>query len=194
MRRALRRLARTAAFLAAAYACAGLALVGVGVVDRPGRAALIVVPGNLVHADGRLSGRLESRCVRALRAWRDGLAPRLFVSGGVTPDGRDEAAAMRRWFVARGVPDSAIVVDREGANSWRTARHARRWLREHRARGVVVVTQGFHVPRMRLACARAGIAPVHTLHSRFFELRDFYSIARELPGLVSYAIRPAGRG
>ena len=184
---------RAASILAAAFACAGLAGVGVGVIDHPGRAALIVVPGNLVHTDGRLSGRLESRCTRALAAWRNGLAPTLFLSGGVTPDGRDEAAAMRRWFVGRGVPDTAIVVDAAGANSWLTARHARAGLDAHRKRGVVVVTQGFHVPRMRLACARAGIAPVHALHSRFFERRDFYSIAREVPGLAYYALRPAGK-
>lgn len=191
MRRALGAVLRAAALLAAAFAGACLLLVAVGTRDRPGRADLIVVPGNLVHGDGSLSRRLESRCARALAAWREGLGPRLFLSGGITPDGRDEAATMRRWFLARGVPDSALVVDSGGSNSWRTAWHAKRWLDAHGARGALVVTQGFHVPRMRLACVRAGIAPVFWLHSRFFEPRDFYSITRELPGLAVYAFRPA---
>jgi uncharacterized SAM-binding protein YcdF (DUF218 family) len=189
--RLIRTIVRAAALLAAAFVCACLLVVAVGIQDRPGHADLIVVPGNLVHGDGSMSLRLESRCTRALQAWRDGLAPRLFVSGGVTPDGRDEAATMRRWFLARGVPDSALVVDRLGSNSWHTARNARRWLDAHGAHGVVIVTQGFHVPRMRLACARSGIAPIFWLHSHFFEREDFYSIAREIPGLAFYAVRPA---
>jgi uncharacterized SAM-binding protein YcdF (DUF218 family) len=176
--------------LVAAFVCACLLLVAAGTHDQPGHADLIVVPGNLVYPDSTLSPRLESRCARALQAFRDGLAPRLFLSGGVTPDG-DEAGSMRRWFLARGVPDSAIVVDRHGSTSWHTARNARRWLDAHGARGVVIATQGFHVPRMRLACARSGITPVFWLHSHFFERRDFYSIAREVFGLLYYAVRPS---
>ncbi len=76
-------------------------------------------------------------------------------------------------------------------NSWRTARNAAAWLRAHGRTGAIVVTQGFHVPRMRLACARAGIAPLGQAHARFFEMRDFYSIAREPPGFARYATRPA---
>ena len=187
----LRALRDAVTLCVAAFVLAGLALVFVGTRDAIVPAALIVVPGNLVHADGSLSPRLEARCARAFEVWRGGAAPVLFVSGGIEPGGLDEAACMKRWLLARGVPDSAIVTDSLGANSWRTARNAAAWLRAHGGRGAIVVTQGFHVPRMRLACARAGITPLGQAHARFFEMRDFYSIARELPGLARYATRSA---
>lgn len=187
----LRALRDAVTLCVAAFVLAGLALVFAGTRDTIVPASLIVVPGNLVHADGSLSPRLEARCARALEVWRAGAAPVLFVSGGIEPGGLDEATCMKRWLLARGVPDSAIVTDSLGVNSWRTARNAAAWLRAHDGRGAIVVTQGFHVPRMRLACARAGIAPLGQAHARFFEMRDFYSIARELPGLARYATRPA---
>lgn len=191
-RRPLLDTLRVAVTLAvAAFVLGALALVFAGTRDALVPATLLVVPGNLVHADGSLSPRLEARCTRALELWRAGAAPVLFVSGGVEPNDMDEAACMKRWLLARGVADSAVVADSLGVNSWRTARNAAAWLRAHGRTGAIVVTQGFHVPRMRLACARAGIAPLGQAHARFFEMRDFYSIARELPGLARYATRPA---
>ncbi|MFN8588723.1 MAG: YdcF family protein [Candidatus Eisenbacteria bacterium] len=187
----LRGLRNAVALVAAAFGVSALALVFAGTRDRLVPAALLVVPGNLVHADGTLSPRLEARCAKALELWRAGAAPVLFVSGGVEPNGMDEAACMKHWLTAHGVPDSAVVADPLGANSWRTARNAAAWLSAHDRHGAVVVTQGFHVPRMALACRRAGIAPVGQAHARFFEPRDVYSIARELPGLLRYATRPA---
>lgn len=184
---------RLLALGAPAFVAACALLVALGLADHPGHAAIAIVPGNTVRADGRLSGRLESRCRRALEVWRTGWAPVLFVSGAVGHEGQDEAAAMKRWLLARGVPDSAVVTDSRGDNSWLTARHARAWLDAHGGGGAIIVTQGFHVPRMRLACSRAGIRPIYWTHSRFFEPRDFYSIAREIPGLGWYAIRPADR-
>ncbi len=187
----LRGIRNAVALVAAALLVYALALVFAGTRDRLVPAALLVVPGNLVHTDGSLSPRLEARCARALELWRAGAAPVVFVSGGVEPNGMDEAACMRRWLASHGVPDSAIVADSLGDDSWHTARNAAAWLRAHDRRGAIVVTQGFHVPRMALSCRRAGIAPVGQAHARFFEPRDFYSIARELPGLVRYATRPA---
>lgn len=191
MRRFLRTAVRAAAPVAAAFVCACLLLVGIGTHDRLGRADIAIVPGNLVSGDGQPSPRLRSRCQRALEIYRARFAPVLFVSGGVEPEGRNEAAAMKRWLVARGVPDSAVVTDSLGTNSWLTARHAKQWLERNRRHGAIIVTQGFHVPRMRLACARQGITPLYWTRSRFFETRDFYSIAREIPGIALYAVRSA---
>ena len=47
----------------------------------------------------------------------------------------------------------------------------------------------FHVPRMRLALRRSGVAPVFSAHARYFEMRDVYSIAREVVGYGAYLLR-----
>lgn len=187
----LRTLLNAAALCVAAFVLCGLALVITGTRESIAVADLIIVPGNTVFPDSSLSPRLEARCRRALELHRAGYAPVIFASGGIEPGGLDESALMKRWFLSQGVADSAVVTDSLGANSWLTARNAARWLLAHDRRSALVVTQGFHVPRMRLACARAGIAPVYWSHARFREMRDLYSIARELPGLVSYAVRPS---
>ena len=53
----------------------------------------------------------------------------------------------------------------------------------------MVVSQYFHVPRMRLALERAGVTPVYSAHAQYFELRDVYSIAREVVGYGVYLLR-----
>ena len=55
-----------------------------------------------------------------------------------------------------------------------------------------IVTQYFHIPRAKLACRREGIDIEGAESPRFFELRDLYSIARELVALPVYLIRRRG--
>jgi len=184
---------RLAALAAAAYVLACVVLVIVGLSDRPGRADIAIVPGTRVTADGRPLPRLVARCRRALEVWRTGYARLIFVSGTMGSGGQNQAGVMKRWLVEHGVPDSVVVTDSLGANSWLSARDARRWLDAHGLHSAMIVTQGFHVPRMRLACARHGIAPLYWTHARYFEPLDLYSIAREIPGLAYYALRPRDR-
>ncbi len=69
------------------------------------------------------------------------------------------------------------------------------YLAAHHLHSAMIVTQGFHVPRTRFAFARVGITRLAWVHARFWEPRDLYSIARELPALVKYAVRRVpGRG
>jgi uncharacterized SAM-binding protein YcdF (DUF218 family) len=87
------------------------------------------------------------------------------------------------------VPEASVHVDSGGATTHLTARNASRIMRENGWRSAMVVTQYFHVPRMRLALQRSGVAPVFSAHARYFELRDVYSIAREVVGYGAYLLR-----
>ena len=98
---------------------------------------------------------------------------------------------MKRYLITSGIPARAIVTDSLGVDSWQTVLHARAWLTAHRQRGVLLVSQGYHVPRLRLACHRLGVRPVYWVHARFWEARDLFSLAREGAGLIKYALRPA---
>ena len=186
-----RRAAVAAALLVVAWGIAGVGIVADGLRDRPGTADLGVVLGSKVNRDGTLSARLRARLDRGVELYRGGQVLTLMVSGGVEPTGHDEARMMSRYLLAQGIPAGRIVEDRVGDNTWLTAAHVRGYLDGHRLRGVVVVSQYFHLPRCRLALARHGVRPVATAHARFTEWRDLYSIAREVPALVEYAFRPA---
>lgn len=189
---------RGALSLARAFASVGLGLVGVYLAGlaafalgaRPQAADLIVVLGNAVDREGRPSPRLRARLDAAVAAYRQGLAPRVLVSGGVGADGRDEAAAMARYLVDQGVAPAAVLQDPHGRDTFETARDTAALLG---GRGrVLVATQWFHVPRTVLAMRRFGLGPVSATWPRFFEVRDAYSFLREAAGLPYYAVRPLG--
>jgi len=196
-------LGRIAAVLLALAACGMVAIAGCGLAADRGHGDVAIVFGNTVRPDGTPSRRLVARLDAALRLFHEGRAPRLFVSGGIGREGFDESLVMRDWLEAHGVPGAAIVRDSAGLNSGHTAAHAHAWMQAHGARRAIVVTQYFHVPRAILACRAAGIDVAGAASPAYFELRDLYSLARELVALPVYAVRtltssasrsPAGRG
>lgn len=185
-----RRLARCAAALAALALLAAATLAAAGLLaDSPG-ADVAVVLGNTVQADGQPSPRLAARLDRAHACYAASRCRILFVSGGVDPQGMDEAAAMRDYLLARGVPAERIVTDSEGVDTWATARHAAAYMRAQGYARAMAVTQYFHVPRTMLALRRHGVAEVVGAHPRYFEGRDLYSLFRELLAMALYTLRP----
>lgn len=183
-----RRLAGLFALGAALLSLACGAVVFDGLRDRPGRADVGVVLGSVLWG-GEPSPGLAARLDRGAEAWHRGWVPRLIVSGGFERDGSNEAPVMRRYLLARGVPDSCIVVDQGGQNTWLTARYASGWMRARGLTRVLVVSEYYHVPRCRLAFARHGVPGVFSLSARYVTWRDPCATAREVAGLVKYALR-----
>jgi vancomycin permeability regulator SanA len=164
-------------------------IVADGLTDDIHAADVAIVPGNTVEKDGRPSARLRARLDQTVALYRRGLFHDVIVSGGVGGEGFDEAEVMKRYLVENGVSEGSIHVDSGGATTHLTARNASRVMRENGWRSAMVVSQYFHVPRMRLALKRSGVTPVFSAHARYFELRDVYSIAREVVGYGAYLLR-----
>lgn len=160
-----------------------------GLTDEIQEADVAIVPGNTVEKDGRPSARLSARLDQTVALYRQGLFPSVIVSGGVGIEGFDEAEVMKRYLVEKGIPESSIRVDSGGATTHLTARNASRMMKENGWQSAMVVTQYFHVPRMRLALKRSGVTPVFSSHAQYFELRDVYSITREVIGYGAYLLR-----
>ena len=172
-----------------AFTLAAALIVADGLTDDIHAADVAIVPGNTVEKDGRPSARLSARLDQTVALYRQGLFPDVIVSGGVGSEGFDEAEVMKRYLVENGVPEGSIHVDSGGATTHLTARNASRMMRENGWQSAMVVSQYFHVPRMRLALQRSGITPVFSAHARYFELRDVYSITREVVGYGAYLLR-----
>jgi uncharacterized SAM-binding protein YcdF (DUF218 family) len=168
----------------------GGALASVGLFSRPRPADVAVVLENTVHADGSLSPRLAATLDRAYQCYEQRQCKLVFVSGGVDASGTDEALAMRAYLVLRGVPSDSIVLDRSGNDTWSTARNASAFMRDRGLSSTLVVTQYFHLPRAMFALKRFGVREVSGTYPVFWEVRDIYSIAREVPALIWYGIRP----
>lgn len=181
---------RAVTILAALVLLAAFALAAIGLTTGARHADVAVVLGNKVEPGGQPSPRLAARLDRAYDCYATSQCRILFVSGGVDPAGTDEAAAMRDYLLARGVPADQIVVDSAGVDTWATARHASAYMREHGYTRALAVTQYFHVPRTMLALKRQGVAEVGSAYPAFFEMRDLYSVFRELPAVALYIFRP----
>ena len=167
---------------------AGAAAIGLdGLHDRVGRAELAIVPGNPVRINGRPSRRLQGRLDAALDLYQSGRCRMILVSGTTDANGIDESAAMKAYLVSRGVPDAAILADKTGDSTMGTARFAAQLIRSEGLGNPILVSQFFHISRLRLALKKQGISSAGNVHSKQFETRDWLFLVREVFAYGAYA-------
>lgn len=188
-------------------ACLGVALAwvilfplvqvyGFGSTDYRRPADVAVVFGARVYADGQPSMAVADRVDTAVELFRAGWVPRLLFSGGPGDGAVHETEAMRRRAVSQGVPASAIDLDPAGLNTAATVHNTVEGLRGRR---VLVVSEFYHLPRIKLAYAAASVE-VWTVPARASHwLRRWFpgGVLREVPAFWSYYLRamrplPAG--
>ncbi len=167
---------------------AGL-LVWSGLNDQLGKADVALVLGSKVNSDGEPSSRLKARLDEAADQYRKGYYPKIIVSGGTGIEGVPEGTAMKNYLVSAGIPSSAILVDDLGINTHASAVNTASIMKDQQMKTVFVVTQYFHIPRSKLALSKLGIEPIFHSHARYFEIRDIYSTAREIPAYFTYLSR-----
>jgi uncharacterized SAM-binding protein YcdF (DUF218 family) len=133
------------------------AVVVVGRIDDRRRADAIIVLGAAQYA-GRPSPVLQARLDHAAALWRDGRAPLLLVTGGVgTGDKFSEADVGRRYLLGMGIPDAAILLEREGRTTGQSVRSSAEILRQRNLRVAILVSDPFHALRLRILAARHGL-------------------------------------
>lgn len=156
-----------------------------GTTDYRRPAAMAVVFGAKVHPDGTLSSSLADRVRTGVELYRQGLTERLVMSGGVGASGVDEALAMRDFAVAMGVPADAITVDSMGVNTDATVRNTCDLLGE--GERMMVVSQFYHLPRIKLAYRAAGcdVLTVPADEMRPIPKTPMF-VLREIPGFWVY--------
>lgn len=150
--------------LTCAATVAALVLAPFVVVQRVGRSHVaqpddvpasdaVVVLGAGLRPDGSPSTYLRRRLDAAADLYARGVAPAVLVSGDAHDD-YDEPGSMRAWLLDRGVPDDAILLDREGYDTHATCTRA---VSEFGISSAVVVTQDYHLPRALFSCRVAGL-------------------------------------
>jgi uncharacterized SAM-binding protein YcdF (DUF218 family) len=117
----------------------------------------IVVLGAAQY-NGRPSPVLRARLDHALQLYREGLAPRVVVTGGVgRGDTTSEATVGRQYLVNRGVPSSAVVVQPQGRSTRASMAAVAAWLRSEHLTRVLLVSDPFHMFRLRLEARRYNL-------------------------------------
>lgn len=173
-----------------AFLMASGLLVVSGLNDQVGNADVALVLGNRVNLDGTPSPRLKARLDTAAEHYALGHFPKIIVSGGTGVEGVPEGTAMRNYLVGLGVPQKAILIDNMGVDTRASVENTIAILNSTQLESVFVVTQYFHIPRTKLALKKSGVSEIYNAYPRFFEGRDFYSIAREVPAFLKYLVVP----
>jgi uncharacterized SAM-binding protein YcdF (DUF218 family) len=137
-----------------------IALVTVLVVsqqDQRRPVDAIVVLGAAQY-NGRPSPVLRARLDHALGLYREGLAPRVIVTGGVgRGDTTSEATVGRNYLVRRGVPADSVVVQAHGRTTQASMTAVADWLERQGLHRVLLVSDPFHMFRLRLEARRTDL-------------------------------------
>lgn len=158
---------------------------------RPADAAVIM--GARVYASGQPSPLLADRLRTGIELYRTGLVPVLVMSGGDGSDGFNEAAVMRDAAIAAGVDPGAILLDAAGNTTEVTVRNSLALLAGKDGAPpvrLIAVSQAYHLPRIQLAYANAGIDVLTVPAPEAQPIRELpLFIAREVPAFWSYLLR-----
>jgi vancomycin permeability regulator SanA len=185
-KRIKKRLLISSLLFALAYIVSGLLIVIDGLSDDIHAADVAIIPGSKVELSGVPSARLRARLDKAVELYKQGLCKHVIVSGGTGSEGFDEAAVMKAYLIEKGLPEAQVYVDSQGASTYLTAKNSSRIMKENGWQSALVVSQYFHISRTKLALRRFGVSSVYSAHANYFELRDIYSIAREVFGYGGY--------
>lgn len=158
--------------------------------EYKGKADIAIVLGNAVYKDSSLSPVLQGRVDRALRLYKEGMVPKIMVSGGLgLEDGHvPEGMAMKRYLVAHGVPAEAIIEDNAGANTYLTAHNFIAINDSLHCKNAIVVSTFYHITRTKYIFRKLGFKDVHGASSDDFYANDLVGLLREFPAFYKYVL------
>lgn len=178
----------TSIVLTVVFLITAISIVVDGLQDQSRVSDVAVILGSKVNPDGTVSDRLAARLNKGVALYQEGKTKHIIVSGGTDQTGNNEAVVMKQYLVTKGIPENAILEDKQGINTWATARNSARLMHQHHFHSALIVSQYFHLTRSRLAFKRCNIAPVYTAPAEYSEWRDIYSTVREVVGFYYYLL------
>ena len=104
----------------------------------------IVVLGCQVHNDGSPSGMLNDRLVKGIELYKNGVAPKIIMSGDHGRIAYDEVNTMKQFAIDAGVPSEDIFMDHAGFSTYESIYRARDIFEADK---IIVVTQKYHLYR-----------------------------------------------
>jgi len=160
----------------------------VGLRPFKGKADVAIVLGNQVYKDGTLSPWLRGRVDAALNLYQNKQVKKIFVSGGIGDTKFPEGDGMRNYLVQKGVPDSVIIVDNLGDNSYHTAKNFITLNEKEHFDAAVVVSSYYHILRCKYIIKKLGYENVASDYSRSFFWQDMIGLVREFPAFYKYML------
>lgn len=164
--------------------------------DEVRPAGAIVVLGAAQY-DGRPSPVFAARLDHAIALYEDGYAPLFVVTGGKQPGDRaTEAETARRYAVARGIPEDAIVMEDEGRTTQASLESVAAMLTARGVEDAVFVSDPTHMLRVLRIADDAGLtawgSPTRTSPVDADVGRRIEATTHELGALALYFVARGG--
>jgi vancomycin permeability regulator SanA len=159
VRRRLVFAAVLAVLLLVGWAALVLDVSVIGSRDQATTADAIAVLGAAQY-NGRPSPVLRARLDHAAALYQRGYAPVVLVTGGVgSGDTLSEADVGRKYLLKLGLPDPSLVALRAGSSTYSSLVGVARWFSGKQSKRVLLVSDGFHMLRLKIIAARLGLVP-----------------------------------
>lgn len=145
--------------LALGWAAVVVAVALAGAHDQATTADAIAVLGAAQY-NGRPSPVFRARLDHAATLYQRGLAPVVLVTGGVgSRDTLSEAEVGRRYLLKAGLPEGAVVSLPAAASTSASLDGVAAWFAGQDNRRVLLVSDGFHMLRLKIIATRLGLIP-----------------------------------
>ena len=155
--RLLRLLVGLSLLAAFGWGCVLVAIFIFGRRDEARPADAIVVLGAAQY-DGKPSPVLKARLDHAVGLYNRDIAPTMILTGGVgVGDTVSEAEVSARYVIKHGVPERSILIEPAGLSTDESMATVKRLMAGQRLNSAVLVSDPFHMLRLRLLAARLGI-------------------------------------
>ncbi|MDQ3513475.1 MAG: YdcF family protein [Chloroflexota bacterium] len=152
----------------------------------------IVVLGAAQY-NGRPTSVLRARLDHAHALWERGLAPVIVLTGGQQPgDVTTEAEAGRDYLVELGVPDTVLLLETRGRDTWESLRGVDVILDDRGLSRILLVSDGFHLLRSERMARDLGFeayssaAPDSPIRPNTG--REFGFVVREAVALAAHVV------
>ncbi|MEV7995469.1 ElyC/SanA/YdcF family protein [Streptomyces sp. NPDC086077] len=160
--------------------------------DAPRTEVAVVFGAGLWN--GEPSPYLAHRLDAAAELYRAGRVKAVLVTGDNSREDYDEPDAMRAYLTRHGVPDTRIVSDYAGFDTWDSCVRARKIFGVDEA---VLISQGFHIRRAVALCEAAGVASYGVGVDERHDATWYYGGVREIlaagKGALDVAFKPDPR-
>lgn len=150
-------------------------------VERVAPVPVMVVFGAGIKKNGEPSDALRDRLDTAVDVWKRGVVKTVLVSGDNRTVDHNEPGVMESYLVEHGVPAEQIRKDFAGRRTYDTCWRARHiW----GASEVLLVSQGYHVPRAMWLCEKMGLEVHGVSATRHSYIKGPWFEAREWAGIL----------
>jgi uncharacterized SAM-binding protein YcdF (DUF218 family) len=159
VRRRLGVTAVIAVLLLVGWAALVVAVSVTAVRDQATTADAIAVLGAAQY-NGRPSPVFRARLDHAAALYQRGYAPVILVTGGVGHgDTVSEADVGRGYLLKLGLPEPSLLALRAGSSTYSSLVGVARWFSGKQNKRVLLVSDGFHMLRLKIIAARLGLVP-----------------------------------